>query len=83
LAEFASRKEKNRGDEPIQAIIHIYTEMYKCIAFLNKQKCLFFETENRKIKYVLSGEVGTNGRGEDIKKGYIRVSMVEIVCSHV
>jgi hypothetical protein len=38
-------KEKNRGDEPIRIIIHIYMEMSQgnsCIAILNKQKCHFF-----------------------------------------
>jgi hypothetical protein len=32
------------------------------IAVLNKQKCLFFKTENRKVKQVLSG-VAPVGRG--------------------
>jgi hypothetical protein len=28
-------------------------------------------------------EVGTNGRGEDIRKGYRRVNMVQILCTYV
>jgi hypothetical protein len=35
------RKEKNRGDEPIQVVIYIYMEMSQetpCIAILNQQK---------------------------------------------
>jgi hypothetical protein len=27
--------------------------------------------------------VGTSGRGEDIRKGFRRVNMVEILCPHV
>jgi hypothetical protein len=34
--------------------------------------------ENRKVKQVLPG-IGTNGRGEDIRKGCRRVKMVEIL----
>jgi hypothetical protein len=36
---------KNRGDEPVRVIIHIYVESHKetrCVAILNKQKCHIF-----------------------------------------
>jgi hypothetical protein len=38
--------------------------------------------EERKVKQDLSG-VGTSRRGEDIRKGYRRVNMVGILCTHV
>jgi hypothetical protein len=52
--------EKNRGDEPIQAIIHIYMEMSQwnnLYSYLKQMKM-----ENRKVKQILSG-VGTSGGG--------------------
>jgi hypothetical protein len=39
--------------------------------------------ENRKIKQVLSGVGTSGGVGQDIKKGYRWVNIVEILCSHV
>jgi hypothetical protein len=50
-----SRKEKNRGHEPIWAIIH--TLMKKSLySYLKQTKMTFFQkTENRKVKQVLSG----------------------------
>jgi hypothetical protein len=52
------RKEEN-GDEAIQVIIHIHTEMSQgnsLYSYLKQTKFLFFsETENRKAKPVLSG----------------------------
>jgi hypothetical protein len=52
------------------------------IAILNTQKCICSKTKNRKVKQDLSG-VGTSRRGEDIRKGYRRVNMVGILCTHV
>jgi ribosome-associated protein YbcJ (S4-like RNA binding protein) len=39
----------------------------------------FSKTENRKTKQVVSGGlVSISGRGEDIRKGYGRLNMVQI-----
>jgi hypothetical protein len=38
--------------------------------------------KDKKVKQVLLG-VGTNRKGEDSKKGWRRVNMVEILCTHV
>jgi hypothetical protein len=46
---------------------------------LNKQKCLFLKTENRKSCL----GVGTSERGKDMRKGCRRVNMVEILYTHV
>jgi hypothetical protein len=55
-----------------------------CIAILNKQKCHFFkQKQDSKAKQVLSGEVGTNRRGDDIRKRDQRVNMVKIFCTRV
>jgi hypothetical protein len=48
---------------------------------LNKQKCLFSKTEDRRVKRSCLG-VGTSGRGQDIRKGCRRMNMVEILCTH-
>jgi hypothetical protein len=52
-------KEKNRGDKPIQVIIHIYKEVSKCNTvgnYLEQQKCLFFfNIREQKAKQILSG----------------------------
>jgi hypothetical protein len=50
-----------------------------CIAILNEQKCHFFslsKLQKRRIEQVLSGGVGTSGRGEDRGKECRRVKMV-------
>jgi hypothetical protein len=41
--------------------------------------------DNKKVKQALPGGGGptSSGRGEDIRKGYKRVNMVEILCTHV
>jgi hypothetical protein len=52
------------------------------IDMLNKQKKIFFLTEGRKVMQVLYG--GWNHwKGEDIRKGWRRVNMVEILCTHI
>jgi hypothetical protein len=38
--------------------------------------------ETRKIKQTLSG-VGTNRKEVDLRKGWRRVNMAEILCTHV
>jgi hypothetical protein len=40
---------------------------------LNKQKCLFSKTENKKVKQLLS-RVGISGMGENIRKGCRRIN---------
>jgi hypothetical protein len=39
--------------------------------------------ENRKAEQVLPGVLGKSGRGENVGKGYRRVSMVPILYTHV
>jgi hypothetical protein len=59
----------NGGDKPIQVIIHTYMEDLNetpCIDILNKQKSLFFEMENRKVKQFLSGSWYQGQGGEQI-----------------
>jgi hypothetical protein len=51
---------RNRGDEPIQVIIHIYMEMSQLntlYIYFKQTKMLFLKTktENRKAKQVLPG----------------------------
>jgi hypothetical protein len=62
----------NRGDEPIRAIKHTNMETPH-VAILNKQKCHFFffficytKSENRRVKKVMSGRIGSSGRGEEM-----------------
>jgi hypothetical protein len=64
---------KNRGDEPVRVIIHVYMEMHKktpCVDILNKQKCHFFlsfffyEIREQDSEQVLGwGKLGTSERG--------------------
>jgi hypothetical protein len=54
-----------------------------CIATLNKQKCLFTKKGEKEGKTVSIWGFGTSGRGEDIRKGYRRVNVVEILCTHI
>jgi hypothetical protein len=62
-------------------LYYIYTWKHhketSCIAFLNKQKCLFLKNGEKEGKtstiYALA-----QWEGEDIRKGYRRVNMVEI-----
>jgi hypothetical protein len=66
----------------------MYMEMSQrnsSIAILNKQKYLFFsltKSENKRSEQILSGEVGSSGRGEDVGKGYGRVNMVKFLWTH-
>jgi hypothetical protein len=53
-----------------------------CIAISNKHECLFSKAQDRNVNQVLSG-VGISGRGEDIRKGWRRVNVAEILCTHV
>jgi hypothetical protein len=63
------RKKKNRGDESIWAIIHIYMEVPQespCVAILSKQKCHFVsftKSENQRAEQVLPEGAGTSDRG--------------------
>jgi hypothetical protein len=52
------------------------------IDILNKQKCLFSKTEDKKEKQVLSRR-WYKWEGEDIRKECRRVNMMEILCTHV
>jgi hypothetical protein len=70
------QKGENRENEPIQTIILYTWKCHKetpCIAILNKPKCHFFssftKSENRRVEQVLSGGVGTSGRGRRWEKG--------------
>jgi hypothetical protein len=78
------RKEKNRGDEPIQVIIHIYMEMSQgnslCIYLKQTKMSFFFFLQNWKRQNRSCLGVGTSGKGEDVGKGCRRLKMVEISC---
>jgi hypothetical protein len=54
------RKEKNRGDQSIQVMVHIYMEVYCC----HKQKCLFFKNIEQKGKTSPDWGLVTVGWGE-------------------
>jgi hypothetical protein len=41
----------------------------------------FSKMENRKAKQILG--VSISGKGEDIRRGYRRVNVVEMLCTHV
>jgi hypothetical protein len=60
-------RRKNRGDEPIQVIIHTWKCHNKvpCISYLKQTKMPFFLTkiEKRKAKQVLSGGLVSVERG--------------------
>jgi hypothetical protein len=45
----------------------------------------FRKLENRRVEQILPGlgGVGTSGREEEVKKGYRRVNMVRILCTHL
>jgi hypothetical protein len=65
--------------------IYIYTWKYHketpCCHFFF---FLSFEnSENGRVEWVLPREVDTNGRGKEVGKGCRRVSMVQILCTHV
>jgi hypothetical protein len=75
--------------EPIQAIIHKYMETshrHSLYSYLKQTKMPFFfsftNSENR-AEQVLSGGVGTSGKGQDVRKGGWRVNMVQILYTHV
>jgi hypothetical protein len=64
------RKKKNRGDEPIQAIIHIYMKVpqvnFLC-SYLKQAKLSFFsftKSENRREEQVLPGGLLPVGGGK-------------------
>jgi hypothetical protein len=69
------RKKKNRGDEPILIIIHIYMDISKgnfLCSYLKQTKMSLFsfiKSENRRVEQVLPGEVGTSGKREEVRKG--------------
>jgi hypothetical protein len=42
----------------------------------------FFKNRDEEVKQVLSGSL-YSGREKDIRKGYSRVNMVEILCIHL
>jgi hypothetical protein len=81
------RKEKNKGDEPIRVIIHVYIEISQgnsLYSYLNQTKMSFFFQKQR---------IGRQNRscledwyqwvGENILKGCRRSNMVEILGTHV
>jgi hypothetical protein len=79
-------RKKNRGEEPIGDIIHVYMEMSQgnslCSCLKEAQKISFFfffllqnwRTEG-KTRPCLG--IGTSGMGEGIRKGCRMVNMVE------
>jgi hypothetical protein len=81
------RKEKNRGDEPIQVVILAYMEMSHetpCTAISNKQKCfvLFCFQKQRIGRQTRSCvERWCQWEEEDMKQGYRVVNMMAILCT--
>jgi hypothetical protein len=83
---------KNRGDEPIWMIIHIYMEISQgnvpC-SYLKQAKMLFFSFLFYKIREQEgragpAWEEGGNGRRKKVvEKGCRRINMVQILCTHV
>jgi hypothetical protein len=54
-------------------------------SYLKQTKISFFsytKLENRRVEQVLLGRVGTSGM-EEVGKGYGRVHIVQILCTHV
>jgi hypothetical protein len=85
---------KNRGDEPVGVIIHVYTEISQgnslCSYLYLKQpkmyffSVLFFLLQNRRAggwnRSCPGRKVGTSGMGEVAGKGERRVNMVHMSC---
>jgi hypothetical protein len=69
---------------------NIYMEMsqgnFLC-SYLKQTKMSFFfsftKLENRRAEQVLSREVGTSGRGLEVGKGWGRMNIVQVLCTHV
>jgi hypothetical protein len=43
----------------------------------------FTKSENRRVEQVPTGGAGNSERKEDEEKGYRRVNIVQILCTHV
>jgi hypothetical protein len=55
-------------------------------SYLKQTKMSFFSftiMENRKEKQVFYVGLAPVGRGEDIRKGCMRVNMVDMLCTHI
>jgi hypothetical protein len=55
----------------------------KQIKICNINRTLFINLENKGAEQVLPGGVGTSGGREDIRKGCVRVNIVQILHTHV
>jgi hypothetical protein len=76
--------EKNRGDEPIQVIIHMYMEISQgnfLYGYLKQTEMSFLKIkmENRRAEQVLWGRGGIRGRGENEGRECRRVNIVQNV----
>jgi hypothetical protein len=80
---------KNRGDESIQVIIHIYIEMSQGNSLYSylKQTIILFLLQNWRSGWQNTScggwFVGTIERVEDVGKGYKRINTVLVLCTHV
>jgi hypothetical protein len=78
---------KNRGDEPIGVIICIYMEISggnSLCSYLKQTKMSFFYLQHQRIGgWNRSCLSDTSGSMEVVRKGCRRVSMVQILCTHV
>jgi hypothetical protein len=43
----------------------------------------FYKIGNRRAEQVLPGVIGTSGKGEEVRKMYGRVNIVQILCTNV
>jgi hypothetical protein len=65
-------------------ISYIHTWKYNetpCAGILNKQKCFFSKTKNRKVKRILSWGWYQEEWG-GLREGVKEVNMMEILCTH-
>jgi hypothetical protein len=86
---------KNRGDKPIGIIKHIYMEISQgnslgSYLYLKQAKMYFFPLQNQRTRGlnrfcrgVVVVVVVISGRWKMVGKGYRRVNMVQILCTHL
>jgi hypothetical protein len=86
-----NKVERRKIEEMNQFRFYIYIwkchKKILCVAILNKQKCHFFSFTKSVTRRPEQGPVcrtvDTSGSGEKVEKGYGRVNIVHILCTHV
>jgi hypothetical protein len=74
----SDKLKKNTGDEPIQVIIHIYTEMSQGDSvLLSLKKAYFFLLENQRT----GGLNRSSSGGLELVGGCGRVNILQILCA--